>query len=506
MSRANPASPPRTGSRRPDGSNYGWPFVLLVSALSGVIVGLVMPRGPVTAGQAVLLLALGLITGVACGFLVRSSWAFLAVPGVHMAAFELARMGAVGPTVDMPRLDSAYGLLALLLGRGVYVLLGLTPLVLGVGSGRWIARLRTGRRVTWWPLLASWLPLAAVAVWLLVPARTTPVTGPSGRPAPGSVALMERVELGGSHQWITVRGASTANPVLLYLSGGPGQSDLPFSRVLFSDLASEFVVVGWDQRGAGKSYPSLEPVAALTLEQVVADTIELAELLRARFGEQKIYLLGESWGSTLGVLAAQRRPDLFHAFIGSGQMVSQSITDRIIWRDLLAFAEREGDWQLYDQLITFGEPPYDEVPWGNAFAMNHYGSLYGSYTLPAAYVERLQAARLGFLGTRGSEYSLIEKVNVLRGLLDTFTVLYPQLQGLDFRHDVTSLAVPLYILDGEAELSARRGLTLEWFDLVDAPIKRLYSFADAGHSVVFEQAETFREILTGTILPETYSR
>src|SRR5690606_39458969 len=91
---------------------------------------------------------------------------------------------------------------------------------------------------------------------------------------------------------------------------------------------------------------ALAPTDTLTLEGAIADTIELAERLRARFGEEKVYLLGESWGSTLAVLAAQRRPDLFHAVIGSGQMVSQSVTDRIVWRDLLAQAQATGDWAL----------------------------------------------------------------------------------------------------------------------------------------------------------------
>ena len=62
------------------------------------------------------------------------------------------------------------------------------------------------------------------------------------------------------------------------------------------------------------------------------------------------------------VLAAQRRPDLFHAVIGSGQMVSQSVTDRIVWRDLLAQAQATGDWALYDRVLTLGEPPYRDVP------------------------------------------------------------------------------------------------------------------------------------------------
>src|SRR5690606_26621622 len=113
-------------------------------------------------------------------------------------------------------------------------------------------------------------------------------------------AELTSVRLGGRDQAVVLRGRSADLPVLLYLAGGPGQSDLPFSRVLLSDLTASFVVASWDQRGTGRSYAAIEPLEELTLERAVADTIGLAEHLGARFGEEKVYLLGESWGTTLG--------------------------------------------------------------------------------------------------------------------------------------------------------------------------------------------------------------
>lgn len=477
-----------------------------LAALSGLLASLAMPRGPVTTTQAAVLLAATFAVGVAGGATLRSRWAIALLPLVHLAAFELGRMGAVGPTVDLPRFDSAFGVLALLVGRGSYALLALLPLAVGVGVGLALARSLAGAPVSWLAPGVGVLVLVGLSRWLLMPASTPPILGADGKPLPGSVAELTTVTLGGVEQAVLIRAHSTENPLLLYLSGGPGQSDLPYSRVLFEDLTEHFVVVGWDQRGTGKSYPAIEPTGGLTLEQAISDTIELTEHLLARFGEEKLYLLGESWGSTLAVLAAQRRPDLYHAVIGSGQMVSQSLTDRLIWRDLLAHAELAGDWQLYDQILTLGEPPYEDVPWSNAVVMSHYDKLYRPYTPPPAYVERGSAANLGFYGVMGSEYRLIEKVNVLRGLLDTFALLYPQLQDLDFRQEVTRLEVPVYILDGEAELRGRREPLLEWLEVLEAPIKRVYTFEDAAHSVAFEQFEALDRIMTETVLTETYGR
>lgn len=476
-----------------------------VAALSGLLASVFMPRGPVTTVQAVSLVAGTLAVGVLGGYLLRSRWALLLLPAVHLAVFELGRMGVNGPTVDLPRLDSAFAALAVIVGRGTYAVLGLLPIVVGASIGLELARRLAGAHVNLLPSLVMLTAVAALVAWLLVPASTPPIVGAAGEPLEGSIAELVTVRLSGGDQAILVRGHSVENPVLLYLSGGPGQSDLAYSRVLFDNLAHDFVVVSWDQRGTGKSYAALEPTATLTLDQAVADTIALADHLRERFGEQKVYLLGESWGTTLGVLAAQQRPDLFHAFIGSGQMVSQSITDRIVWRDLLAYAEREADWQLYDRVLSLGEPPYRDTPWSNAFVMSQYERLYRPYTPPAAYIERGTAARVGFYGVLASEYNLIDKINVLRGLLDMFPVMYSQLQELDFRVDVPRLEVPVYILDGEAELRGRREPMLEWFEALDAPIKRIYSFENAAHSVAFEQFEALSRIMTGAVLPETYA-
>lgn len=98
----------------------------------------------------------------------------------------------------------------------------------------------------------------------------------------------------------------------------------------------------------------------------------------------------------------------------------------------------------------------------------------------------------------------MDKVNVLRGLIDVFALMYPQLQEIDFRRDVPRLEVPVYLMDGQAELRGRRQLALEWFEALDAPIKRIYSFEDAAHAVAFEQFEALEQLLLGTVLPETY--
>ena len=248
-----------------------------------------------------------------------------------------------------------------------------------------------------------------------------------------------------------IRGRSVENPVLLYLAGGPGGTDLGTMR---ADVALEqhFVVVTWEQRGSGKSYSALDPVDTLTLEQMVADTFDVANYLRDRFGEDKIYLVGNSWGTILGVLTAQRHPGLFHAYVGTGQMVSPRGTDIMFYEDTLAWAERTGNDTLVATLRQHGAPPYEnlldyEPALSHEHDWNPYPELDPGKELPSNLFV--------------PEHSVMDRINGLRAFLDTFSVLYPQLQEIDFRRDVPSLDIPVYVVIGKHEARGRAVLAGE---------------------------------------------
>lgn len=486
----------------------------VVAAITGFAVALAMPHGPATAAQSLLVMASSFVVGLFAGLLMRNGWASIVTILIYITAVEIGRLDAVGPTVDAIRLHNTFSILALLLGRGFHALVGLLPMIPGaaIGTG-WAGRLAADRavkrpgglRLVRTGLTAvSTLLLIALALLIALPAGTPPIVDAAGNPVPGSIAELVYVPIGGQQQGLMIRSYSEDNPVLLYLSGGPGQSSLPWPRVLFQELTQDFVLVGWDQQGTGKSYAALDPTSALTPEQMVADTIEVTNYLRERFDEEKIYLLGESWGTTLAVLAAQERPDLYHALIGSGQMVSQSATDRLLYYNVLDYASQTGNKELADQMEAYGEPPYEDV-YAYALVMSYYDALTRPYTPPAAYIERGTAANLGPWNILGSEYNFVEKVNVFRGFLDVASILYPQLQDIDFRRDAPRLETPIYIFDGESELEARRALALEWYEMLEAPIKRIYTYENAGHAPAFEQFEAFQQIMTNTVLPETYS-
>jgi proline iminopeptidase len=479
-----------------------------VALAVGWLSSLVMPRGPVIALHGIVAIALGLLVGVVGGVLRPTRWVLIPVLVGMALGVEAGRLGAVAPSLAL-RFDTPYGIIAFALTRGVHALLLIPAVALGVLVGIAFAR-RVGRAPatspTRRPIGTSLLAVAVAGLAMLIawPATTPPVRGPDGRPIPGSIAELLTVRLGGSDQAIMIRAADPSDPVILYLAGGPGQSDLALTRAVSGGWEQDFVWVGLDQRGNGKSYSAIDPVRSMTVEDAIADVVELSEYLRQRFDEQRIYLMGESWGTILGVLAVQQRPDLYYAWIPSGQMVDVVETDQRVYRDLVAYAERANDDALGAQLAAVGEPPYVDIPWANSNLLAWYEYLYPPYTPSASYIARGEAAGLDPFGVMGSEYDAIEKSNVLRGLIDTFALIYPQLYDVDLRTQAPRLDVPVYLLDGTAELAGRRDLALEWFAGLEAPTKQRLELPNAAHAPVFEQADAVQRFMNEVVVPATY--
>ena len=197
-------------------------------------------------------------------------------------------------------------------------------------------------------------------------------------------------------------------------------------------LEQNFTVATFDQRGTGKSADNLDPTATLTLDRAVSDAIEVTNYLRHRFHQDKIYVVGNSWGTILGVLAVQQHPELYRAFIGAGQMVSPRETDRIFYADTLAWARRTDNTALVDTLTASGPPPYIDIL-DYEPALTRIDAVYPYDHTPNAEGAGGFSENL-FVG----EYSLLEQAHNLPAWLDVFAVLYPQLQTIDFRSQAST--------------------------------------------------------------------
>lgn len=478
-----------------------WLLATAVAAGWGVLAGWWTPRSPLTTGEGLWSIAISMAVGAIAGAVAHSRWTMLLAPVMFTAAFELTRLGADGPTVDGIH-TAPYGLIALVVGRGFHAMISILPVALGAAFGAGVARRRD--RLSWSRGCARYLGrsiailatvgLVAFTVVLARPASTEPIASHDGTPLAGSIAELGTVEVGGRSLGMMIRGHSTGNPVVLYLAGGPGVSERGAMRNRLSELEKYFTVATWDQRGTGTSYPALDPTSTHTMDGAVADTLTVTNYLRERFGKDKIYLLGQSWGSILGVLAVQEQPHLYAAYVGTGQMISPLATDQIFYKDTLAWAHRSGNTTMVDRLAAIGPPPYQNMfnymtlqsheqevyPYDKTGGGEDAGGLSGTILVP--------------------EYALIDQVHLLGAFMDTFAVLYPQAQDVDFRTDALTLAVPVFFVEGAHEARGRVEPFQQWYAALSAPHKELIVLAGSGHAPLFEQPHQFVTFMTETVL------
>lgn len=479
-----------------------------IAAAWGLIAGLWTPRGPLTTAQAIWSIVISLVIGAIAGLMMRSRWALVVCPLTFAVVFELTRIETSGPTVDAPAFTT-YGILALVVGRGFHALISLAPMAFGAVLGaaiarqlsrpipqktsrRWVGATRRGVAV-----LAG-VGLFGFTMALARPASTDAIIDADGERVRSSIAELSTIDVNGRHLHLMIRGHNVKNPVLLFLAGGPGGSEMGAMRNHLPRLEEHFTVVTWDQRGTGKSYDELDPIDNYTLDSVVADTIAVTNHLRARFGQDRIYLLGQSWGSTLGVLAVQRQPELYMAFIGTGQMVSQLATDTIFYQDTLAWAQRNGNTDLAADLLAIGAPPYDR--------MLDYETALSSEHDVYPYDHRANSEGEGGFSENFfvPEYTLIDQVHLLAGFIDTFAALYPHLQDIDFRRTAKDFKVPMFFVQGAHEADGRADVFAEWYPMIEAPVKDLVVLDTSGHRPLWEQPNEFVDYMVDTVLARTW--
>ncbi len=317
-------------------------------------------------------------------------------------------------------------------------------------------------------------------------ARTPEIVSESGSAAKGSIAELRRVELNGRKEYISIRGQNAQNPVLLFLAGGPGGSQMAAVRYDLAALEKDFVVVNWDQPGAGKSYYAA-PIKGLTVDTYIEDGYALTEYLCDTFKREKIYLVGESWGSALGIFLASRYPKRYHAFVGTGQMVDFVETEILDYNKAMALAQEKGSAKVVEALKSNGAPPYygSDVTWKSAEYLNF---------LSAAMSRNPEIQNAGFNTLRdlfAPEYGILDKINYLRGVIDTFNHVYPQLYGTDLRAHYKDIAVPVYFFIGRHDINAPTALAEDYYNVLNAPVKRLVWFEHSGHNPWINESGRF---------------
>ena len=321
---------------------------------------------------------------------------------------------------------------------------------------------------------------------------TPAIIDENGNTIKNSIAEIRALKLNGRKQWVSIRGWDRSKPVLLFLAGGPGGSQMVAVRNELKELEKHFVVVNWDQPGSGKSYYA-HKIKNITVETYIDDGYALTEYLKERFSQEKIYLIGESWGSALGIFLIDKYPESYHAFIGTGQMVDFLETEKIDYYKAIEIAKGKGNIKLVDKLKANGEPPYygSDMVWKSSLYLNYL----------TEYMSKLSNVHNpGYNTLRdicGNEYGLLDRINFFRGIVLTFNNVYQQLYHIDLREDYTKLDVPVYFFLGRYDFNAPTSLVEEYESVLEAPEKKIVWFEHSAHSPWINESEKFvKEVLT----------
>lgn len=303
---------------------------------------------------------------------------------------------------------------------------------------------------------------------------------------PEGVERLEKVRIGGIDQWLSIRGFDRRNPVLLVLHGGPGYTAMPTGWYFSRGWEEYFTVVHWDQRGAGKTYAENDADAVaptLTRARLLADSEELVQWLRREFGKQRIFVLGHSWGSYLGLMLAQRHPEWLHAYIGLGQLIDARESERLGWQFAMQRAQSSGHRVAIAELQSIApyavghEPiPIDKMRVQRSWLAHFGGAMRGRHGSQAEAAAAVLSPEYD-----DADLAALWRANELSELR-----LLSEVLGVDLRA-IRQLDCPLILFAGRDDHNVSSRLAAEWFATVRAPDKRLVWFERSAHGILSEE-------------------
>ncbi len=312
-------------------------------------------------------------------------------------------------------------------------------------------------------------------------------------PSPKGVDEEQFVTIGGIEQWVTIRGWDRDNPVLLFLHGGPGDVTNPWTFAVFAPWEKQFTVVQWDQRGAGRTLRKTGPTIAptITVARMVQDGIELSEYLRKHLSKDKIVIVGHSFGSILGIGMARARPDLFYAYVGTGQVADETRNYFVAYDALLKKAKTVGNQQAVDELSRVGPPPYKS------------GEGYG---VQRRWANAFEGADQFLLGTLG--LTLVAPGNSVQDINDSADGqelsgerLVPQTTSMGPKDLGLVFSIPMFIFQGAEDFTTPTTLARQYEKSIQAPHKAFVPIQGGGHFAVFMKSDQFLSKLITRVRP-----
>ena len=313
---------------------------------------------------------------------------------------------------------------------------------------------------------------------------------------------LEAVRIGGIDQWIEVRGQNVNNPILLFIHGGPGVAFIPMGSTFQDSWEKHFTVVQWDQRGAGKTYESNDKELqrrTMNLGQMEQDTLEVTNYLRTRFKREKIFVVGHSWGSMLGLWLTHEHPEMIYAFVGTGQAVSMQQNEEAGYRIVLEAARSRNNEQAIKELegVAPYPPPVPDMH-KTQTVRNWESTLLGP---PPSETSFTNVKRILRTVISAPEYSIADDIGFVRGSTFSLRVMMPQMMAFDLTKLGPDFREPLFFFEGRMDPYCPGSVIADYMKTIHAPQKEIVWFDNSSHFPFYEERQKFTEELVQRVLP-----
>jgi pimeloyl-ACP methyl ester carboxylesterase len=355
-----------------------------------------------------------------------------------------------------------------------------------------------------------WTALVSALVALSAQAQQCPDIGPYQKArdtiadlgrivAPNGLQESYKAKIGGIDQWIEVRGQDKSNPIILFVHGGPASPLIAALWQFQRPLEEYFTVVNYDQRGAGKTYVedhSDAVAATLHIPRYIDDAIEIAEQVRKRYGKRKVILMAHSWGTVIGLGAAQKRPDLFHAYVGIGQVINTRDNERISFEYGLQQAKAHDNAAAVREMESIAPYPGDQpITRERIIIARKWAQFYGGLT---AY--RDESTYFFNAPLLSPEYSAADVCAVDQGNVFTLGRVLPEFLDVDYK-GVRSLPIPIFMFMGRHDYTTPARPTADWLAKLSAPSKQGVWFERSSHMIPWEEPGKMLLMLVQAVRP-----
>lgn len=343
-------------------------------------------------------------------------------------------------------------------------------------------------------ILATLIFILGIVLFIYSSGKPVPFLDENGEPLANSISEKVFVNIGGLRQGMFIKSKNIGNPVLLYLHGGI--PDYFLTGKYPTGLEHYFTVVWWEQRGSGLSYRPNIPTETMNLDQMISDTKEVTNYLRTRFGQEKIYLMGRSGGSFIGIHVAARAAELYHAYIGVGQMSDHLKSERMAYEYMLKKYGDAGDMKMVRKLEA--SPVTDVIPYGYLKLRDR-----AMHSLGIGTTRDMKSIISGIFipSLTCREYTLKEKFNLWRAKSQSGVhPIWNEMIATDWIKQVNEVNIPVYFFHGIYDYTVSYTLAKKYLEAIQAPVKGFYTFGNSAHSPIFEEPEKVTKILLTDVM------